>query len=82
MLAIGQNHVGLRLERRQVAHHRGIKKIVARQGRLIHHHRNAFGLYALHDALNGAGTEIVAALLVKVVVQSTPDFELSLQTPE
>lgn len=58
MLAVSQNHVGQRLERRQVAHHRGLKKIVARQGRLIHHHRNAFGLDALHDALNALARKL------------------------
>lgn len=31
------------------------------QRRLVDHHRRALGLYALHDALDGARTEVVEA---------------------
>ena len=60
---VGDNHVGLLLELRQIIDHPGVEKITLVQHGLVNDDLNALGLDALHDPLDAGGPEVIRTRL-------------------
>ena len=56
---VGDGHVASGLEGLQVVGHLGAEELRRVQRELVDRHGRAFGLHALHDALDGARADVV-----------------------
>ncbi len=61
--AVGDDDVAARLEALEVVGDLAAEELGVVEGGLVDEHGHALGLDALHDALDGAGAEVVAAAL-------------------
>lgn len=76
--AVGHDHVAAGLEGLQVVGHLGAEELRRVQRGLVDHHGHAFGLHALHDALDGARAEVVGVGLHRQTVHAHDRLRLAL----
>ena len=76
--AVGDDHVAAGLEGLQVVGHLGAEELRRVQRGLVDHHGHAFGLHALHNALDGARAEVIAVGVHRYAMNTlTIGFSLS-----
>lgn len=77
--AVDDDHVALRLEGLQVVGHLGAEELRRVQRRLVYHHGHTLGLHSLHDALDGARSEVVGVGLHRQAVDAHDRLQFALE---